>query len=507
MTRTPQSRLKVWRPMPSSTAMKHQDIGWHFDNTYAQLPDHFYTKLHPVPVHEPRLVIVNNALAEELGLNLKASSEDELAQLFSGNQLPEGAEPLAQAYAGHQFGHFTYLGDGRAHLIGEHLTPDGKRVDIQFKGSGQTPYARRGDGRAALGPMLREYIISEAMHALGIPTTRSLAIATTGESVYRETVLQGAILTRVASSHLRVGTFEYLAAQEDKAGLKQLTDYAIQRHYPEIIDSDTPYLELLKAVMACQIKLITEWLRVGFIHGVMNTDNMAVSCQTIDYGPCAFMDNYDPNTVFSSIDHMGRYAYANQPRIAQWNLARFAEAILPLLHENIEKAAAMAEEAIQSFKALFQQEWLAMMRRKLGLFGEEKEDREFITGLLQWMQRSHADYTNTFRDLMDEHFPEEPHYQDQEFKHWYDRWQQRLEHNTNPFPSSLCLMGATNPVVIPRNHRVEAALNAVEQNADFSKLHELLDVLSEPYKDKEKYTEFKNPPAPKERVYQTFCGT
>jgi uncharacterized protein YdiU (UPF0061 family) len=463
--------------------------------------------MNPVPVQNPHIVIMNHALADQLGLTLNDVSEEELAQLFSGNALPEGAEPISQAYAGHQFGHFAVLGDGRAHLLGEHITPDGERVDIQFKGSGQTPYARRGDGRAALGPMLREYIISEAMHALNIPTTRSLAVVTTGEPVYRETILQGAILTRVASSHLRVGTFEYLAAKQDIEGLKQLANYAIDRHYPDLKESDQPYLDLIKAVMKRQITLIVDWLRVGFIHGVMNTDNMIISGETIDYGPCAFMDTYDPQTVFSSIDQMGRYAYANQPHIAQWNLARFAEALLPLLDENIEQAAKLAEEVIQSFNTSFQRAWLAMIRNKVGLFGKEKEDEKLTGDLLRWTQRHHLDYTNTFRALISEMIPEGQYFKTEEFRSWWNHWQIRLKQNNKPLQSSFELMRANNPAIIPRNHNVEEALLAAEENSDFSKLHDLLKVLATPYEDNSQYAEFCELPTPDERVYQTFCGT
>ncbi len=483
------------------------EAGWRFDNSYARLPEHFYTRAAPVPVSNPKLAIINNALANELGLALDGVADDALAQLFSGNMLPEGAEPLAQAYAGHQFGGFTMLGDGRAHLIGEHMMADDTRIDIQLKGSGQTPYSRRGDGRATLGPMLREYIISEAMHALGIPTTRSLAVVTTGEPVYRETLQQGAILTRVASSHLRVGTFEYLAAQGDVDGLKQLADYAIQRHAPQLAASEQPYLDLVKEVMQRHIALVVEWLRVGFIHGVMNTDNMTISGETIDYGPCAFMDAYDPQTVFSSIDQMGRYAYANQPHMVQWNIARFAEALLPLLHDESKQAITLAEEVINSFNATFQQAWKNMMRKKLGLFGEEKDDEILMGDLLKWMQRHHADYTNTFYELASEAMPEGEHYQTEEFSHWWERWRQRLTQHSESLAQSRQRMQAHNPVVIPRNHQVEAALVASAEEADFSKLHQLLEALAAPYEDKQSFAAFRMPPAPDQRVYQTFCGT
>jgi uncharacterized protein YdiU (UPF0061 family) len=480
-------------------------MNWNFDNSYTKLPEHFFTRIAPVAVSAPKVAIVNFTLSKQLGLVLEG--QDNIANILSGNKLPEGAEPIAQAYAGHQFGHFVILGDGRTHLLGEHITPDGKRFDIQLKGSGKTPYSRRGDGRAALGPMLREYIISEAMHALGIPTTRSLAVVTTGEPVMRESVLQGAILTRVAASHIRVGTFEFLAARKDIDGLKTLADYAINRHYPELENSEQPYLGLLKAVMQRQIELVVHWLRVGFIHGVMNTDNMAISGETIDYGPCAFMDSYDPQTVFSSIDRNGRYSYANQAHIAQWNLARFAEAILPLLNADIELVSQIADEVIQSYTAIFQEKWLEMMRKKLGLFGEKKQDETLIADLLKWMQRNHADYTNTFRDLISEKLPEVENYQTQEFKNWWQQWQARLQQNHKPLKSSFCLMRANNPAIIPRNHKVEEALRAAEENSNLSKLHELLDALAEPYKDKPEFAQFQQQPAASERVYQTFCGT
>lgn len=486
---------------------KSPSIGWNFDNSYLQLPEQFYTRMAPHKVADPRLVVVNEALAGDLGLQLEHVSKEKLAQLFSGNVLPHGAEPFAQAYAGHQFGHFTLLGDGRAHVLGEHITPQSNRLDIQLKGSGQTPYARRGDGRAALGPMLREYIISEAMHALGIPTTRSLAVVTTGEPVMRDTMLPGAILTRVAASHIRVGTFEFVAHTQDKPTLQQLADYTIKRHFPHMADSDQPYLDLLLAVMERQVTLVSEWLRVGFIHGVMNTDNMAISGETIDYGPCAFMDGYDPQTVFSSIDQMGRYAYANQPPIAGWNLARLAETLLPLIHEDKTKAISLAEGILQRFNGQFQKQWLVMMRRKLGLFTEEKEDEQLIADLLQWMQRNGADYTNTFRDLGEGQMPKDGIYQDHAFTAWHARWQQRLNGNQKPLEDALALMQRTNPAFIPRNHRVEAALKAAEQHADFSAFETLLGVLSEPYRDNPQYRNFKNLPKPEERVYQTFCGT
>ena len=480
--------------------------GFNFDNTYIHLPKAFYTELSPVPVRKPEMVIFNAPLATDMGLDFSGISTDVKAALFSGNIMPEGSEPLAQAYAGHQFGHFTMLGDGRAIVWGEHITPSGQRLDIQFKGSGPTPYSRGADGRAVLGPMLREYIISEAMHALNIPTTRSLAVVTNGEKVYRETGLPGAILTRIASSHIRVGTFEYAALQQDKGIIQTLVDYTIDRHYPWIKEEQNKTLSLLKAVIEKQADLITHWMRVGFIHGVMNTDNMTLSGETIDYGPCAFMDAYDPRTVFSSIDHMGRYAYANQPDIAQWNLARLAETMLPLLDDEIEKAADTTEEAVNGFGALYKDKWLSMMRAKLGLFGARAEDESLITDLLDWMQRAGADYTNTFRHLTEEKPPQGKPYNDKTFKEWYTRWQAQLAKNTKPLKSSLSLMRANNPAVIPRNHKVEQVLDAAA-NGDLKPLKDLLTALQEPYKNRSDLKPYQSPPEPEDRVYQTFCGT
>src|SRR5690606_9955937 len=353
--------------------------GWNFHNTYAQLPAAFYARLDPVPVASPELVVLNESLAETLGLNGEALRDEEGVAVFAGNRVPDGATPLAQAYAGHQFGVFTMLGDGRAILLGEHVTPTGERVDIQLKGSGRTPFSRGGDGRAALGPMLREYIISEGMHGLGIPTSRSLAVVTTGEYIVRETLLPGAVLTRVAASHLRVGTFQYAAARGNVDDLRALADYALQRHGPDVDPRDPGrFLQLLRAVVARQARLVAQWQLVGFIHGVMNTDNTTISGETIDYGPCAFMDVYDPATVFSSIDTYGRYAYQNQPAIAGWNLARFAEALLPLLHEDRDKGVELAQGAIDEFPGLYRRHWLTGMRAKLGLCTEEEDDEALI---------------------------------------------------------------------------------------------------------------------------------
>ena len=480
--------------------------GFKFDNTYLHLPEIFYTNLVPAPVPEPEMVILNTPLAIELGLDFSEISLGKQAVLFAGNQMPESAEPFAQAYAGHQFGHFSILGDGRAIVWGEHITPTGQRFDLQFKGSGPTPYSRGGDGRAPLGPMLREYIISEAMQALNIPTTRSLAVVTHGEQVYRETTLPGAILTRVASSHIRVGTFQFAALKGNKETIQALLDYTIKRHYPEIKEKQNKALFLLKAVIEKQAELITHWMRVGFIHGVMNTDNMALSGETIDYGPCAFMDTYDPGTVFSSIAHTGRYAYANQPAITQWNLARLAETLLPLINENAEKARDLAEEAINGFGVVYKEKSLSMLRAKVGLFGEQPEDEKLITDLLDWMHQKGADYTNTFLDLTNEAPLKGESYNSDTFKEWHARWQARVVKNTQPLESSLALMRANNPVVIPRNHIVEQALDAAT-NGDLHPLKNLLAALQEPYKNSSDLKPYQCPPKPEEKVCHTFCGT
>ena len=366
-------------------------IGWRFDNTYSKLPNSFISNTKPIPVKSPEIAILNENLADELGLNFSNTDSESLSELFSGNLLPKGSKAISQAYAGHQFGHFTMLGDGRAILMGEHISKNNERFDIQFKGSGKTPFSRNGDGRAALGPMLREYIISEAMHALNIPTTRSLAVIKTGEDVIRENILKGAILTRVASSHIRVGTFQYITARQNKDELKILFNYTINRHYPNIEESKNQAIDLLKVLIEKQINLVINWMRVGFIHGVMNTDNMAISGETIDYGPCAFMDIYDPQTVFSSIDEFGRYAYFNQPSITKWNLARLAECLIPLIDENKDKAIEIATEVINSFEKNYEEKWLNMMRDKLGLFGKDPKDQVLILDLLTWMHQKKAD--------------------------------------------------------------------------------------------------------------------
>jgi len=493
--------------MPPSIKSNHPDVGWRFDNSYAQLPQVFYVRQNPLAVREPKLVVFNEPLAKSLGLNPELLRGEEGAAVFAGNRVPEGAEPLAQAYAGHQFGGFTMLGDGRAILLGEQLTPQGERFDIQFKGSGRTPFSRMGDGRAALGPMLREYIISEALHALDIPTTRSLAVVTTGEPVFRETTLQGAILTRTAASHIRVGTFQYAAALDKPGDLRAVADYTIRRHFPDLAADDNPYLALLGAVMDRQAALIARWLNVGFIHGVMNTDNMALCGETIDYGPCAFMDAYDPGTVFSSIDHHGRYAYGRQPQIAQWNLARLAETLLPLIHEDQQEAISIANTAITDFPDTFRHYWLAGMRAKLGLSNQEADDGPLVDDLLESMQRHGADYTNTFRDLASGSLPEASVFHASDFKVWFERWQARLKRQPDAWEAVRERMNANNPAVIPRNHRVEEALAAATERADFAVMAKLLDVLSHPYQDPPEEGGYHLPAPPSAEPYRTFCGT
>ena len=479
--------------------------GWRFDNTYTRLPAAFHRSQNATPVREPRIVVFNHALAESLGLDAKRLAEENGQFIFSGNEAPAGSDPLAQAYAGHQFGNFTMLGDGRALLLGEHIAPDGARFDIQLKGSGQTPYSRRGDGRAALGPMLREYLISEAMHALGIPTTRSLAVVTTGEPVMRDAVLSGAVLTRVASSHIRVGTFQFAYAIDDAAALKTLADYTINRHYPTLAAAENPYLALLNAVIDRQAALVARWMHVGFIHGVMNTDNMAISGETIDYGPCAFMDAYDPATVFSSIDLQGRYAFGNQPPIAQWNLARFAETLLPLLHADIDQSLAMAEDAIQSYPQKYEHYWLSGMRAKLGLLDEEAEDVGLVKDLLAYMHKHDMDYTNTFRDLATaQSIRTSP---EADVSAWFERWQSRMQRQAAPPDKATAMMLANDPAFIPRNHLVEAALTAAVENNDLEPLKKLLDVLTSPFEETSDNAEYRMPAPPSGWPYQTFCGT
>ena len=480
-------------------------IGWCFDNTYYRLSKTFKEDIKPIPVKKPELVLFNKKLAENLNLDFTNLDNQRLSELFSGNSLPEGSNSIAQAYAGHQFGHFTMLGDGRAVLIGEHLSKNNTRYDIQFKGSGKTVFSRNGDGRAALGPMLREYIISEAMNGLRIPTTRSLAVTKTGEEVVRETLLPGAVLTRVASSHIRVGTFQYISAREKKDELEVLLNYVIDRHYPNIKNSRNKATDLLTIVIEKQINLVVDWMRVGFIHGVMNTDNMSISGETIDYGPCAFMDTYDPKTVFSSIDQMGRYAYCNQPIITKWNLSRFAECLIPLIDKDQEKAIQLATEIINSFEKKYEEKWLNMMRDKLGLFGTDEKDKFLILDLLTWMHQKKFDYTNTFCHLMNEKIKEDKNYEDQDFQNWKKRWNERLKTNNNTPEKYLKLMKSVNPLIIPRNHKVEEALETAEKG-DFKSVNQLIEILKEPYSQQKNILDYQIPSDFNEN-YQTFCGT
>jgi len=486
-----------------------------FDNTYARLPERFFSRVTPTPVAAPRLIRLNRELALQLRLDPDRLASPDGVELLSGRRVPEEADPLAMAYAGHQFGQFVpQLGDGRAILLGEVVDRDGVRRDIQLKGSGPTPFSRRGDGRAALGPVLREYIVSEAMAALGLPTTRALAAVLTGEAVARDTLLPGAVLTRVASSHIRVGTFQFFAARQDVEGLRLLADYVISRHYPQAAMSERPYRALLDRVIAAQADLVARWLLIGFIHGVMNTDNTSVAGETIDYGPCAFMDAYDPGTVFSSIDQQGRYAYGNQPRIALWNLTRLAETLLPLLSDDEEKAVAEASEALEAFSGRFETAYYAGLRRKLGLSSEHEEDIALAGDLLKAMARNEADFTLTFRQLS--HAAAGPEGDEAvrnlfinplDYDAWAARWRERLNQEPQDGASRQAAMLAVNPAYIPRNHRVEAVIRAAVERNDFAPFEELLTVLSSPYEDQAAFARYAEPPEQHERVLRTFCGT
>ena len=479
-------------------------IGWHFDNTYSRLSNTFKEEIKPTPVHDPELVILNEELGSNLDLDFSKTDKKKLAEIFSGNSIPNDTNTIAQAYAGHQFGHFTMLGDGRAVLLGEHLVNNDNRFDIQFKGSGRTSFSRGGDGRAALGPMLREYIISEAIHSLNIPTTRSLAVVKTGEKVVRENLLQGAILTRVASSHLRVGTFQYITSTQNIDNLNTLIDYTVNRHYPEIKTSKSKALDLLNLVMEKQCQLVINWMRVGFIHGVMNTDNMTISGETIDYGPCAFMDYYDPKTVFSSIDKFGRYSFSNQPPITKWNLARFAECLIPLIDKNEDNAVKLATDLIDNFQNIYDDKWLNMMRDKLGLFGEDKNDKKLINDLLGWMEKNKVDYTNTFCHLMNIYSDDV--YKNTDFLNWINNWKKRSELNNSTKEKQNKLMRENNPTVIPRNHKVEEAL-AEADKGNLDKMKKLLTILKNPYDNQSNIQEYQMPAPSSNEKYQTFCGT
>ena len=484
-------------------------------NSYSGMPERFFARLSPTPVAKPQLLRFNHALALELQLDVDGLDADALAGIFSGNVVPPGVEPLAMAYAGHQFGHFVpQLGDGRAILLAEAVDRGGRRRDIQLKGSGRTPYSRGGDGRAALGPVLREYLVSEAMHAMGIPTTRALAAVATGEPVFREGALPGAVLTRVAASFVRVGTFQYFAARDDVDAVRRLADYVIERHYPEVKDGQAPYLALLRAVTEGQASLVASWMHVGFIHGVMNTDNMAVSGESIDYGPCAFMDSYDPAAVFSSIDRQGRYAYGHQPHAAVWNLARFAETLLPIIDTDVDHAVELAGEALAVFAARFAEESLAGMRRKLGLQAREEGDAALIEDWLDAMHRNRADFTLAFRGLCEaaEREAADPGVKalfanPRDYDEWAARWRTRLAREPLDPQARAAAMRRVNPLFIPRNHRIEQVIDAAVQRQDFAPFARLSDVLSQPYEAREGFESYADAPQPGEIVTQTFCGT
>jgi uncharacterized protein YdiU (UPF0061 family) len=486
-----------------------------FQNSYSALPDTFFARVAPTPVAAPRLIKLNRPLARQLGLDPDVLETAEGAEILAGKRLPEGADPIAMAYAGHQFGHFVpQLGDGRAVLLGEVIDADGMRRDIQLKGSGPTPFSRRGDGRAALGPVLREYIVSEAMFALGIPTTRSLAAVVTGEHVLRETALPGAVLTRVASSHIRVGTFQFFAARRDTDAIRKLADHVIARHYPELRDAERPYHALLAGVVARQADLVARWLLIGFIHGVMNTDNCSISGETIDYGPCAFLDNYDPAQVFSSIDEMGRYAYANQPRIGLWNLTRLAECLLPLFDADQETAIAQAQDILGAFPDTFSKAYQAGLRKKIGLFTMRDSDEALIQDLLDAMAKNQADFTLPFRKLGDAagdpagNTHVRAQFMDPAvFDEWAGRWRARTAQEPQAAAERRAAMHAVNPAFIPRNHRVEAVIQAAVNDEDYAPFEDLVKVLAKPFEDQPGDAAYADPPLPDQRVLRTFCGT
>ncbi|HEV3409881.1 MAG TPA: YdiU family protein [Chthoniobacterales bacterium] len=505
---------RVWiRVAPALAAKPSTASEIPFDNSYARLPEGFFARVAPTPVRAPRLIRVNRELALELGIDPDWLASTDGVQVLAGNRVPENAEPIAMAYAGHQFGVFVpQLGDGRAILLGEVVDRSGLRRDIHLKGSGRTPFSRGGDGRAWVGPVLREYVVSEAMAALGIPTTRALAAVTTGEEVMRETVLPGAVLTRVAASHVRVGTFQFFASRGDDEAVRILADHVIARHYREAAQAERPYRALLDAVIRAQAELIAQWLLVGFIHGVMNTDNMSIAGETIDYGPCAFMDEYDPRTVFSSIDRFGRYAYANQPNIALWNLTAFAQCLLSLLAEDEDHAIADGEEALAAFAPAFQNAYQAGLRRKVGFITEQPGDAALGQDLLNFMHDHRADFTNTFRRLSDAAAGDESGFRalfgnDAEVSDWLSRWQQRLEQDPAEKSARAASMRAVNPAFIPRNHRVEAMISAAVEKEDFRPFEELLSVLAKPFEAQPAFDHYTAPPEEHERVQATFCGT
>lgn len=488
-------------------------ISFDFDNSYAASLDGFYVPWESAKVPSPRLLQFNHGLAEELGLNSAALDTEVGASIFSGNTLPEGSAPLAQAYAGHQFGGFSaQLGDGRALLLGELIDKNGQRRDIQLKGSGRTPFSRGGDGKAAIGPVLREYLISEAMHALGIPTTRALAAVATGEIVQRERPLPGAILTRVAASHIRVGTFQFFASRGEVTKVRQLADYAIDRHYRDAKEAQNPYLALFERVRDAQAKLIAGWMHVGFIHGVMNTDNMTVSGETIDYGPCAFLDTYSPSTVFSSIDEQGRYAFGNQPGMAQWNLTRLAESFIGIIHSDQEEAIGLLTDAVNIFPSIYQHHWLAGMRSKIGLVTADERDLEIVHALLTAMEEQNADYTTVFRRLSgavetSNHQVRDLFDDPAAFNQWADTWRDRSGRETIAPQDRATAMDSVNPIYIPRNHLVEAALTAAVDQQNLEPFGDLLNVVKDPFHEIEGNETFAQPAPDDWGTYRTYCGT
>ncbi len=490
--------------------ISNNEIGWNFDNTYLNLPEIFLSKINPVKVSSPELIIFNENLSNDLNLDFKSNSDTEIAKIFAGNVLPNGSECIAQAYAGHQFGYFTVLGDGRAVLLGEHTNKENNKFDIQLKGSGKTPYSRNGDGRAALGPMLREYLISEAMHGLNIPTTRALAVVKTGEKVFREKEMDGAILTRIASSHIRIGTFQYAAMQGKKDILEKLLNYTMKRHHPEILENkgQNKAIQIIEKLIEKQISLVVNWMRVGFIHGVLNTDNVSLAGETIDYGPCSYMDYYDPKTVFSSIDHQGRYSFNNQEIITHWNISRFAETLIPLINNDEDKAIKIGSKIIDSFGDKFKSQWLKMMKNKLGLINDIPNDEKLIFKFLNWMENNRVDYTNTFLYLMNSQNNNDAHYKSKTFQNIYAEWKNRIRKNKCSEKEVIKIMASNNPYYIPRNHIVEKSLYEATINNNMKEFNSLIQLYKNPYKKLENNANYQQPSSFEfTKKYQTFCGT
>ena len=490
--------------------ISNNEIGWNFDNSYLNLPEIFLSKINPVKVSSPELIIFNEKLSNDLNLDFKSNNNIEIAKIFAGNILPNGSECIAQAYAGHQFGYFTVLGDGRAVLLGEHTNKENNKFDIQLKGSGKTPYSRNGDGRAALGPMLREYLISEAMHGLSIPTTRALAVVKTGEKVFREKEMDGAILTRIASSHIRIGTFQYAAMQGKKDILEKLLNYTIKRHHPEILENkgENKAIQIIEKLIEKQISLVVNWMRVGFIHGVLNTDNVSLAGETIDYGPCSYMDYYDPKTVFSSIDHQGRYSFNNQEIITHWNISRFAETLIPLIDNDEDKAIKIGSKIIDSFGDKFKSQWLKMMKNKLGLINDIPNDEKLIFKFLNWMEKNRVDYTNTFLYLMNSQNNNNDHYKSKDFQNIYAEWKNRIGKNKCSEKEVIKIMASNNPYYIPRNHIVEKCLYEATINNNMKEFNSLIQLYKNPYKKLENNENYQQPSSFEfTEKYKTFCGT